>query len=147
MATARRRIAAAARILYVMPNSNFESALIYDGECPVCSNYVAFSNARKNIPSLKLLSARQEHNLVKAAWQQGFNLNNEMVLFHNGQWFSGADVMSQLDAFGQPSLTDKLLAVVLGKSASRNSRYAFLVKLRKLLLWILRRSEIKPPKL
>lgn len=128
-----------------MLKSNFESVLIYDGECPVCSNYVAFSNARKNIPGLQLISARQDHALVRAAWQQGYNLNNEMVLYHNGHWFSGADVMSELDALGQPSTTDKFLAAILGKSSSRHSRYAVLVKMRKLLLWILRRTEIKPP--
>lgn len=131
--------------MFAMPKSDFESALIYDGECPVCSNYVAFSNARKNIPGLQLISARQDHALVRAAWAQGYNLNNEMLLYNNGTWFSGADVMSKLDALGQQSATDKLLAFLLGKSNSRNSRYALLVKLRKLLLWILQRSEIKPP--
>jgi predicted DCC family thiol-disulfide oxidoreductase YuxK len=122
-----------------------ESVLIYDGYCPVCSNYVAFIEVRRKILDLRLVSARDDDPVVREAWARGINLNNEMALRLNGKWYAGADVIAKLAELGTPSLGEGLLRGFLGSTAVRKRRYSILVFLRKVLLRILRRPEITPP--
>jgi hypothetical protein len=51
-----------------LPDANF---LLYDGDCPVCSAYVAMSRLRQLYPDLLVLSAREEPELVAALRQAG----------------------------------------------------------------------------
>ena len=121
------------------------AVLIYDGHCPVCSNYVAFIEVRRKIPGLRLVSARDDDPAVREAWARGINLNNEMALVLDGRWYTGADVIAKLAELGTPSLGEGLLRGFIGSSAGRKRRYNMLVFLRKVLLRILRRPEITPP--
>ena len=119
--------------------------LIYDGHCPVCSNYAAFVEVRRKVPNLRLVSARDDDPAVREAWARGINLNNEMALTLDGTWHTGADVIVKLAELGTPSLGEGLLRRFLGSVPVRKWRYGILVFLRKLLLLILRRPEITPP--
>jgi predicted DCC family thiol-disulfide oxidoreductase YuxK len=46
------------RVAMVTP-ANF---ILYDGKCPVCSNYVAWTNLRSVRPDIELIDARKAHN-------------------------------------------------------------------------------------
>ena len=128
-----------------MKSSLNESVLIYDGHCPVCSNYLAFAGVRRKIPDLKLISARDDDPIVREAWGRGINLNNEMALKLDSKWYTGADVITKLAELATPSLGERLLCEFLGSAAVRKRRYSILVFLRKVLLRILRRPEITQP--
>ena len=121
------------------------AVLIYDGHCPVCSNYVAFVEVRRKVPGIRLVSARDDDPAVREAWALGINLNNEMALILDGTWYTGADVIAKLAELGTPSLGEGLLRRFIGSAAVSKRRYGILVYLRKLLLRILRRPEITPP--
>ena len=57
-----------------------EDYLLYDGECPACSSYVAFSRLRRLRPSLKVLDARGEPALVEELRGRGYEINEGMVM-------------------------------------------------------------------
>ena len=118
--------------------------LIYDGECPVCSGYVQFSAIRKKIPDLQLVSARDVNDpRVKFAWSHGINLNDEMALFYENNWYIGPEVMLKLGATGKTGVMDRFLHAFLSDADVRQKRYRLLVRLRKMLLGLLGRKEIK----
>lgn len=122
-----------------------ESVLIYDGECPVCANYIAFAKLRERVRGLRIVSAREDDPAVREAWKFGINLNDEMALFLHGKWFVGAEAILELARLGEPSHVDRFLLTYLGAKHGRGFRYRILVWCRKLLLKVLGRSEIQPP--
>jgi hypothetical protein len=91
--------------------------LLYDGGCPVCDNLVAWTHLRKMRPDIELIDARHSPELVAEFRAKGIEINDTMVLQLGGVDFSG-----RIGVYGP--------------------LYPLLVKGRKLLLFLLRRSLI-----
>ena len=70
--------------------------LIYDGNCPFCSNYVRFTRLRENIGSVDLIDARHNGPEVQAARDQGFVIDDGMLLSLDGKTYHGADCLNVL---------------------------------------------------
>lgn len=77
--------------------------LVYDGECPFCSQYAAFMEARKRLPDLQLVDARTQadHQAVLAVKDAGLVLDDGMALVRaDGTILHGADAVQALAAPG-----------------------------------------------
>lgn len=70
--------------------------VIYDGDCPFCSQYVQLIRLRDAIGPVEIVNARDAHPAVSYAKQRGIDLNEEMALIVNGEIFAGADCMHRL---------------------------------------------------
>lgn len=70
--------------------------IIYDGECPFCSDYVAKLHLEATVGEVKLINARNQPELVKQLAKQGYELDKGMVFTHNDQTYFGADAIHQL---------------------------------------------------
>jgi len=128
------------------PFASSGSFLIYDGDCPVCANYVLLAGLRQKIPDLQLISARDAADpRVRQAWDTGIDLNEEMALFYAARWYIGAEAMLMLCETGKVGFFDRFVHAFLGGIHTRQNRYRFLVALRKTLLRLLSRKEIEPP--
>ena len=88
-------------MLQEMPTSG--DFLLYDGECPVCSAYVAMTQLRRLYPRLKVLDARTEPALVADLRQQGYEINEGMVLTLGGVVHFGADATRLIAHLGRAS--------------------------------------------
>lgn len=75
-----------------------EPFLLYDGECPFCSFYVAKSRfeARVGQP-LRLIDGRHAPDLVAQLRREGFDLDRGMILALDGRRHHGAEAMSVLE--------------------------------------------------
>lgn len=72
------------------------SYVVYDGECPFCTQYVKLVRLRETVGSVKLLNAREDHPVVRFVRSKGIDLNQEMALVMKGEIFSGPDCMHRL---------------------------------------------------
>lgn len=77
--------------------------LLYDGECPVCSAYVAMTQMRRLYPHLKVLDARTEPALVADLRRQGYEINEGMVLSLGGVVHFGAEATDTMARLGRAS--------------------------------------------
>lgn len=73
-----------------------ENYLIYDGECPFCSNFVRLARLRETLGPIHLVNARDEGPELKDATKHGYTIDDGMVLFLDGQYFHGAECMNKL---------------------------------------------------
>lgn len=118
--------------------------LLYDGECPVCSRYVLWTNIRNKHPEIALLDARQQPELVAALRTEGIEINNTMLLQVDGRSFVGAAAMAKISSYmPQNTLRQRVLRRLTSSQLLLQSIYLGLVLGRKLLLALLRRRQIR----
>jgi predicted DCC family thiol-disulfide oxidoreductase YuxK len=122
-------------------DSNF---LLYDGDCPVCSMYVAMSRLRQLHPSLRVVSARSEHALVAELRREGYEINEGMVLSLDGTIYFGADAMRMIASLGRrsPSLWRRAALALTGTAPWARPLYPWLNRGRQVLLRMLSRHPI-----
>jgi len=72
-----------------------ELALIYDRECPVCTAYsCSVEIDQDQAKGVKLINARSaDDELVRKAKEAGLDLDEGMVVVHQGKLYHGADAL------------------------------------------------------
>ena len=72
-----------------------ELALIYDGECPVCTAYSCSVDVdQAKASGIKRINARSDDALVRKAKEAGVDLDEGMVVLHEGRLYHGADALN-----------------------------------------------------
>ena len=106
--------------------------LLYDGECPICSRYVLWTNIRNKNPDIALLDARQQPELVAALRTEGIEINNTMFLQVDGRSFVGAAAMAKISIYmPQNTLPQRILRSLTSTQLSFKTIYPGLVLRRR----------------
>jgi predicted DCC family thiol-disulfide oxidoreductase YuxK len=118
--------------------------LLYDGECPACSAYVALARMRQLYPRLRVLDARVEPALVAELRDQGYEINEGMVLCLDGVLHFGADATRMIALLGSssPSRWRRAVLWLVGTAPWSRRLYPWLNRGRGVLLRLLRREPI-----
>jgi predicted DCC family thiol-disulfide oxidoreductase YuxK len=118
--------------------------LLYDGECPACSAYVAMSRLRRLYPSLRVLDARTEPALVAELRGKGYEINEGMVLTLDGTIHFGAEATRMIAVLGRasPSRGRRAALAFVGTAPWAAALYPWLNRGRGLLLRLLGRRPI-----
>lgn len=118
-------------------------AVVYDGDCPFCSRYVALAKLREAVGDVRLINARDDAALSADLRRRGYDLNDGMAVFYNGEIHYGGDATYILAALSdRRSVFSKLSAGVLGNRAVARTIYPFLRFGRNTTLRILGKSKI-----
>jgi predicted DCC family thiol-disulfide oxidoreductase YuxK len=118
--------------------------LLYDGECPACSAYVAMSRLRRLYPDLRIVSARSEPSLVAELRGRGYEINDGMVLSLDGVIHFGAEATRMIAVLGRasPVRWRRLALGCIGTAPWARRLYPWLNRGRGLLLRLLGRRPI-----
>jgi predicted DCC family thiol-disulfide oxidoreductase YuxK len=119
------------------------SFILYDGECPVCRNYLAWTNLRSVRPDIALINARESPDLVAEYRRKGVEINDNMILRLGDLTLHGADALSMLTRLGE-ARSGPIAATLrfISRPAISRPLYPFMVAGRKALLFALRRGLI-----
>lgn len=124
--------------------TNDAPTIIYDGECPLCSNYASMSRLRLRLGDVRLIDARSSDPLVTEVQRAGYDLNSGMVFIENDRTHYGAGAMRRIaELTRDPNLIDR----VLSSPTLSRTIYPFLALGRRLLLTLLGRTRIDVPAL
>jgi predicted DCC family thiol-disulfide oxidoreductase YuxK len=118
--------------------------LLYDGECPVCSAYVAMARLRQLHPHLVVRDARSEPELVAELRAKGYEINEGMVLCLDGAIHFGADATRMIAELSRasPSRWRRAVLGLVGTAPWSRRLYPWLNRGRLALLRLLRRGPI-----
>jgi len=76
--------------------------IYYDGECPVCSNYVKFLRLRETVEDVVLVDLREENTERARLEERGYDLDQGMVVDIDGKLYAGADAVNRLALLSTP---------------------------------------------
>jgi predicted DCC family thiol-disulfide oxidoreductase YuxK len=118
--------------------------LLYDGDCPACSAYVAMARLRQLYPDLRIVSARTEPDLVAELRRKGYEINDGMVLSLEGKIYYATEATRMIAILGRDSSPRWRQAALgmIGTAPWSRRLYPWLNRGRLLLLRILGRRRI-----
>ena len=121
-----------------------ELALIYDGECPVCTAYSgAVDVDRKDASGVRRINARSDDALVRRAQEAGLDLDEGMVVVHKGQLYHGADALHLMARLApNRGVRNRLNKLMFGNRTLSRLSYPLLRAGRNTLLKLLGRTKI-----
>ena len=123
-----------------------ELALIYDRECPVCTAYSCSVGVDEGQASgVSRINARDaEHELVRQAKEAGLDLDDGMVVIHQGKLYHGADALNIMARLAPDrGFGNRLNKLLFGNPSVAPLSYPILRAGRNTLLKLLGRKKIK----
>ncbi|MCM2573568.1 DUF393 domain-containing protein [Achromobacter xylosoxidans] len=118
--------------------------LLYDGDCPFCSNYVRFVRLREAVGPVDLLNMRDEPDLVRHYTGKGIDLNNGMLLHLNNVDYWGADCINRLALLSSGSgWLNRLNAAIFRSRTASAFLYPIMRAGRNLTLRLLGRRPVE----
>ena len=118
--------------------------LIYDGDCPVCARYVAWTALRRAHPGIELIDAREAPGLVAELREEGVEINDTYLLQLDGARYIEAAAMARISALMVPeTIGQRLLKLLTRSRRLMTPAYPLLARGRKLLLWLMGREQIR----
>lgn len=121
-----------------------ELALIYDGQCPVCTAYGQTVEVDpRDAAAVRRIDARSDHPLVERAKAAGLDLDQGMVVAHKGQLYHGAGALHLMATLApRRGVRNRLNRLIFGNRTVSRMAYPFLRAGRNTLLRLLGRSKI-----
>lgn len=117
--------------------------LVYDGDCPLCRNYVQYLRLQDSAGEVRLVNARQPHPILKELEAHELNLNDGMVLKIGDSFYHGDDCVHALALMSsETDLFNRINAWVFRSRTRSRVLYPFLRMGRNTLLRLLGRKKI-----
>ncbi len=117
--------------------------VIYDGDCPFCSQYVKMTRLRESVGTVQLLNAREPHPAVTRVIAEGFDLNDGMAAIYRGKIYHGHHCLNLVAGLTTTSgLFNRLNSVLFRNRRAAQVLYPWLRGGRNLTLRALGRSKI-----
>lgn len=120
-----------------------QTIIVYDGDCPFCSRYIAWHRLRESIGPVTLENARDGGKLAQILPSAGYDLNEGMVLIWNNRIYHGDSCIHHLALLSSDSgLFNKVNAAIFRSKWLSTFLYPILRTGRKATLWIMGRTKI-----
>lgn len=117
--------------------------LAYDGECPFCARYTAWMDIQAHFGPMKLVNLRENPALLADLERRGYDVDNGMVLFHDGEYFHGVDAVHRVALISTDSgMFNKINRFIFRHRWLSRILYPVMVFGRNLTLKILGRKKI-----
>ena len=117
--------------------------LVYDGECPACSNYVRMLRVRDAVGEVRLVDAREDTPIRREITAAGLDIDEGMVLKVGERLYHGADALHAFALLGGRSGALNRLNYRLFRSpALSRALYPIMKGARAVLLKLLGRRRV-----
>ncbi|NBS02910.1 MAG: DUF393 domain-containing protein [Rhizobiales bacterium] len=120
--------------------------IIYDGECPLCQDYVRRLRLAEVAGGVELVDARTTHPAVITAWQNGYDLDQGMLALIGNNAFYGSEAVAALARLSSDStLFNRLNHAVLSRSGVSRILYPLFKAARRMALTVKGKPALNNP--
>jgi len=124
-----------------------ENWILYDGDCPFCSNYVRFNRLKENIGPVKLINARQGGAEVEFCKLKNLSLDEGMAFYYKKKLYHGEECVHLLTLLSsKSSIFGLTTSWVFGSKKRAKFFYPILKAGRNLTLILLGKGQIEQTK-
>jgi len=117
--------------------------LVYDGQCPMCRQFVRLQRLRRDVGEVELVDARRESAARRELSEWEIDLDEGFALRIGEQWVHGSEALHRLALMSTGSGLFNRLMARLFASPRRTARfYPWLCRGRSILLRLLGRGPI-----
>jgi predicted DCC family thiol-disulfide oxidoreductase YuxK len=121
-----------------------ESVIVYDGDCPFCSRYVALVRLREAVGPVRLVNARDGGPETQRLRSKGYDLNEGMILIQGDKIHYGEDCINRLALLSTPSgAFNRINSAIFSSPLASKILYPVLKMGRRLTLILLRRKRLE----
>lgn len=125
-------------------SDNSVSYIVYDGECPFCSNYVSLLRIKQAAGPIELVDARsQQHAVVTMLVDKGYDLNEGMAFVMGDDIFYGNECINHLALISTEStLFNKINAFIFRSPLMAKLLYPIMKTGRNITLRLMGRKPL-----
>ncbi len=117
--------------------------VIYDGDCPFCSSYVAYCRLKEAFPDVNLPNARDVPDRVAGYRRKGMDINKGMIVIYGNAVYFGDQAIAILTQIAhEDGILQKMMKSVFRWPRLGRIAYAVLRFGRNATLRLLRRRKI-----
>ena len=125
------------------PPARKGAVIVYDGDCPFCSRYVAMVRLRDSAGPVRLVNAREPDPIVTGLRRAGYDLDEGMILRYGGRTYHGADCITMLAMLSTPvGPVNRVSAAIFRSPTASRLLYPVLRTGRNAVLRLLGRARI-----
>ena len=119
-------------------------SIFYDGECPVCTQYVRYYRLNDGNITVSLVDLRDKPEQVSEFNDMGFNVDDGMIVALDNETYHGVEAVHLLALLSTPiGVFNKCNRWIFSHRWLANFFYPIMVGSRSLLLFILGREKIQ----
>jgi predicted DCC family thiol-disulfide oxidoreductase YuxK len=117
--------------------------VVYDGQCPFCTNYVSLMNIRRSVGKVALVDARENSPIVKMLADEGYDLDEGMAVVFGDRVYYGEDAVTFISSLAdRTSLASRLIAALLANPNRAAALYPIMKRGRRIALNLLGRPRL-----
>jgi len=117
--------------------------IVYDGDCPVCAAWMRMARLRQAAGAVDLVDARSGDPRVSMLTEQGYDLDQGMIVRWQGRIYHGARAMTLLTMLSDaPGPVMRIQRMLFNHPCLARRVYPLLVRGRLVLLHLLGRATI-----
>ncbi len=120
--------------------------IIYDGECPLCDNYIRRLRLVKTFGAIEIVDARAEPQKTKEYWERGYDLDEGMIVVIDEAVYYGAEAATMLARLSTNSaFLGKIHRWTLSQAAVSKLAYPVMKACRRIALRMIGRTGLANP--
>lgn len=120
--------------------------IIYDGDCPLCDNYIHRLRLVENCGAVHLVDARTDTALTRSYWAQGYDLDEGMIVVVGDAVYYGATAATALACLSSNStLFNRIYHWILSHGTIAKLVYPLMKACRRIALRIKGRKGLANP--
>ena len=74
----------------------YNNTIIYDGECPICKNFLIFTKLKEYNPEIKIINARENSEAVQYFKNLGYTIDDGFILVLNEEIYYGDKCLQKI---------------------------------------------------
>ena len=120
--------------------------IVYDGECPLCKDYVRRVRLVESAGEVVLIDARSNTQAVQSCWDLGYDLDQGVIVVIGPSIYQGAAAITALARLSSNNtLFNKLNHWLLAHEPLTRTAYPLMKMARRLVLWLRGSKRLKNP--
>ena len=120
--------------------------IIYDGDCPLCNDYINRLRLVESCGAVQLTDARAESALTRSYWARGYNIDEGMIVVIGDAIYFGAEAATALARLSSNStLFNRIYHWILSHRTIAKLVYPLMKVCRRIALRIKGRKGLANP--